>query len=100
VLAPLPGAGLCPPGWPGDCEGGVGQRCGAGSPADCPEVDADPADDADPDVPVDDGCPLEDCCPPDADGPLPDDDGCPLDDEGLPCEPDGDDVLGGCMTGG
>jgi hypothetical protein len=53
-----PVLGACPL-WPAESEGGVGHRCGAGSPA-CPGVEPDALGDDDPgDPPVDDGCPPE-----------------------------------------
>jgi len=88
--------GACPP-WPEESAGGWGQRWGAGSPGDCPDV-APACSDGEPGVPPDDGWPLDEGWPP-ADGCSPDD-GCPLDDDGLPEDPDGDGVPGGCDDGG
>ena len=99
--------GACPA-WPVPSDVGVGQRCGAGSPA-CPgDVPAESLGAEEPGAPPEDpGCPLEvDGCAPDpADG-LPDDPGwppdgdcCPLELDGLPDDPDGDELPLGVEDG-
>jgi hypothetical protein len=76
--------GACPD---SPAAGGCGQRSGSGSPAGCPELDEESGAGADFGVPWVVGCP-------------PDAGGCDDGDEGLPCDPEGEEVLGGCAVVG